>query len=429
MLKLRAVIILLVTGIILCCTSTIGFASYTQLNTGNLGAIFTLRAYPNHEVRYTVSPLTRQDSIIFCTVRVKKTYYASENPVVRFWGMHANYYGAGIYESQDQVTVTSTSWTGPYTITIPNIGCNIIRAVNMGNASIDVEIQNVTYLRYNLDNVSLTLVNGFPRITVVNNTPIPMTYYFYNVAENRVVTQYFDWNMPSQWQFHDTSALPGKNYSYRLYWGFKRQEYDSNCNNYLLTEVGSVFVPVDYQLTQKVDEVKGGTINTYGNTVDAVRDSSGTALAEARQAKTNASNAYNSVNNVNGNTITAVRDAGGTVLDSSRLANTKLDTLQAAVTNIQNSMSAGDTTPPSVRIRTVSGAMATSGTFIQAVLDVSDNASTIFTYSLDGITYQAVPASKLITLSVSHSGPNVILVWVKDQAGNIGTTSITIRKF
>lgn len=77
---------------------------------------------------------------------------------------------------------------------------------------------------------------------------------------------------------------------------------------------------------------------------------------------------------------------------------------------------------------TVSGAIATSGKFIQAVLYVSDNASPILTYSLDGITYQAIPASKLINLSVSHSGSNVILVWVKDQAGNIGTTSITIRK-
>ena len=165
------------------------------------------------------------------------------------------------------------------------------------------------------------------------------------------------------------------------------------------------------------------------------------AKSSADNANTSASNALNAVNNANGNTISAVRDAAGTVLDESRqskisatnayneshTANTKLDTLQTTVTNIQNSIGA-DTTPPVPRLRTVSGAAATSGGSIQAVLDISDNVSVTFTYSLDGVSYGPVPISKIINLSVVSPGSNVIPVWVKDLAGNVGTTSITIRK-
>lgn len=165
------------------------------------------------------------------------------------------------------------------------------------------------------------------------------------------------------------------------------------------------------------------------------------ANTNAANANTNASNAYNAVNNVNGNTVTAVRDGSGTALAEARLAktnslnayneahtaNTKLDSLQATVTNIQNNLG-GDTSPPVPKVRTVSGAVATSGGSIQAVLEVSDNVSSTFTYSLDGTTYNPLPVNRLISLPVSSPGPNVISVWVKDQAGNVGNTSITIRK-
>jgi hypothetical protein len=166
-----------------------------------------------------------------------------------------------------------------------------------------------------------------------------------------------------------------------------------------------------------------------------------TAATQATAAATNSSNAYNAVNNVNGNTITAVRDAAGTVLSEARqsktnslnayneafAANNKLNTLQTQITNIENNLGA-DTSPPTVKIRTVSGAAATSGNSIQAVLDISDNAGSTFTYSLDGISYVSVPADRIISLPVTGPGSNVIIVRVKDEAGNIGTTSITIRK-
>ena len=145
--------------------------------------------------------------------------------------------------------------------------------------------------------------------------------------------------------------------------------------------------------------------NTNGNTITAVRDDSGTVLSEARQAKTNSQNAYNEAYS----------------------ASTKIDNLNTAVTNIANNIGV-DKTPPSITVKTVSGAMATSGSSIRAVLDITDSGSTTFTYSLNNLTYSPVPADKIITLPVSSPGTNVISVWVKDSDGNIGTTSIAVRK-
>lgn len=176
-------------------------------------------------------------------------------------------------------------------------------------------------------------------------------------------------------------------------------------------------------------------------TVEAARTAANNASTYAQQARisadaasTNAANAFNAVSNANGNTITAVRDSSGTVLSEARqakseaqAANTKLDSIQTAVTNIQNNIRA-DISPPAVKIRTVSGAAATSAGSIQAYLDISDNVSSSFTYSLDGATYNAVPVNRVISLPVSVPGSNIIQVWIKDQAGNIGASSISIRK-
>lgn len=173
--------------------------------------------------------------------------------------------------------------------------------------------------------------------------------------------------------------------------------------------------------------------------------SAATLAREARDsastASSNASSAYSAVNNANGNTITAVRDAGGTVLEEARQsktnalnaynkaveANNKIENMQSQITNIENKLGI-DISPPAVRIRTVSGAAATSGNSIQGVLEISDNASSNFIYSLDGTTYSAVPINKIVSLPVNNPGSNVITVLVKDQAGNIGSSSITIRR-
>lgn len=170
--------------------------------------------------------------------------------------------------------------------------------------------------------------------------------------------------------------------------------------------------------------------NAY-SAANAAAASAATAATAANSAATNALNAYTDANYIRNTMLSTdggiVQDANGTVLGEARQANTKLDVLQTTVTNIQNNLG-GDTTPPVPVLKTVSGANATTGDSIRAVLDISDNVSSQFTYSLDEIVYNPVPGDKIITLPITQPGANVISVWVKDESGNIGTTSICIRK-
>ncbi|MCL4440496.1 MAG: hypothetical protein M1609_07880, partial [Firmicutes bacterium] len=159
--------------------------------------------------------------------------------------------------------------------------------------------------------------------------------------------------------------------------------------------------------------------NANGNTITAVRDAGGTVLSEARQAKansqtasTNAQNAFNEAVNIN----------------------SKVDTLQSTInginttiTNISNNVSA-DTTPPLINLTTVTGAVATSGNTMRVVVDVADNISRVFTYSTDGTTYYPLPADKIITCSARAPGINLLPVWVRDEAGNVASKYIRIRK-
>ncbi|MCL6478991.1 MAG: hypothetical protein K6T65_11335 [Peptococcaceae bacterium] len=147
----------------------------------------------------------------------------------------------------------------------------------------------------------------------------------------------------------------------------------------------------------------------------------------AANAEAAANNAYNAVYNINGDTISAVRDANGTVLDAARLASAKIDTIQTSITNIQSNLGA-DTTPPEVFLGTLSGARAASGNSIKVTVEVSDNYSSDFSYSLDGITYYPLPADGVITVPVNNPGANLIVVWVQDSAGNCSRKILTIRK-
>ncbi|MFZ5643867.1 MAG: hypothetical protein ACOY46_09785 [Bacillota bacterium] len=183
-------------------------------------------------------------------------------------------------------------------------------------------------------------------------------------------------------------------------------------------------------------------------TVDLVDRSTADAAYYSKEASTNAVNAYNAANNastvatsaynavtnISGNTIDAVRDASGTALSEARRAREAAESvasevydLGTAVTNIQNNMGA-DISPPIVRLSTLSGARATSGVSVNAIVSVSDNISSLFTYSLDGINYQPLPANRMITLPVNMPGSNLINVWVKDERGNVASEFIVIRR-
>ncbi|MCL5058656.1 MAG: hypothetical protein M1130_11845 [Actinobacteria bacterium] len=184
------------------------------------------------------------------------------------------------------------------------------------------------------------------------------------------------------------------------------------------TAAGQAKISADTASTRALNAYNS-VYNANGNTITAVRDGSGTVLSEARQAKTNASNAGTYASQASTNALNAYNTA--------QTVNTKIDSLSTAVTNIQNNIGL-DTSPPVVQIATVSGALATSGNSISAVVNVSDNVSTAFEYSLNGTVYQSLPANGVVSLPISAPGANLITVWVKDGAGNVGRNSITIRK-
>ncbi len=123
----------------------------------------------------------------------------------------------------------------------------------------------------------------------------------------------------------------------------------------------------------------------------------------------------------------AVKDSVSTALEEARYANNKLEDLQTAILDL-HSRSLLDTIPPTIKIKTVSGAVATSGESIGVVLDVSDNRAGLFSYSVDGTNYSLLPEDNIVNLFLDSQGINVKKIWVQDEAGNRGTGIIIIRK-
>lgn len=503
----------------------LALASYSVNYTGNLG-VFNVHDQDEGATNINNIVTPGMDSIVSITVRYRLSRGSEATVHIKPGKRYTNDDPAYM----PSVVVTSEDWTSPVTYSISDGGyysLTLTGSTEMNTSAViaQVEVQNIKYRRYSLDGASLILGNdGFVHASCMNNSPNGNIRY--NFKNNETGAE--------QWQSKETSWIDtsignGKSYSYTLSWGFY-PNYTAGGT----IDMGSIYIPIDPDLTDRVNNVISDVRNGYGNTITAVRDDTGTALSEARQASTNsqnanasAINAYNAVNNVNGNTITAVRDADGTVLSEARQAktsaqdasanaqnayntaqtvNTKVDALANAITDIDtaivgvngdnslivsavrgpggtvldvsqnaygavedangntinavrdsggtvldasrtardasqeavtkidtlqttvNNYMSADTTPPVITLGTVSGAMATSGSSIQAFIDVSDNLSTSFTYSFDGIDYSILPEDGTISLPVSAPGINRITVWVKDEAGNYSRKSISIRK-
>ncbi|MCL6612749.1 MAG: hypothetical protein K6T66_14530 [Peptococcaceae bacterium] len=109
----------------------------------------------------------------------------------------------------------------------------------------------------------------------------------------------------------------------------------------------------------------------------------------------------------------------------------KADSIQNSVNTISNTVNtivSADTAAPAVSVRTLSGALATSGNSINILVSASDNKSADLTYSVNGGSYQTLPQDGIISVPLSAQGPNAITVRVKDEAGNVGLASIVVRK-
>lgn len=166
------------------------------------------------------------------------------------------------------------------------------------------------------------------------------------------------------------------------------------------------------------------------NAATASNNAKSAADAAKISADTAASRAQTTINQTwyggkYGGTTESTADIAGYIRNTQLPSiDTKINNLQTSVTNIQNS----DTMPPVVDVQTVSGARATSGSSIQAVVTVTDNRPGPYTYSINGGSYNTLPSDGKVSLPITVPGNNVITVYGKDVAGNIGSKTIVIRK-
>lgn len=484
--RLRYILFIFTLGVLFLMPSY-AFASHTEYTAGNQG-VYSIY---DRDTSFTTTPYlvtAGKDSIVSITVRYRRVY--GNNVSVRLYGAmdsSTNFLSNQIESGQ----IIDTTWSSPVTYNFSDNGYNSLRLYGFTTTTTDgviaqMEVLSMVVRRYDIDSTNISLESdGFIHASFVNSTPNSSIRYTMKNNQTGAIK-----NNSDTWV--DTSVGVGKSYSYTLQWGF----YPPNISQSV--DMGSIYIPMDTDLTNRVNTIISNTSNVTGNTVEAVRDSSGTVLSEARQAKnnslnastyalqaatyasqasTNSQNAYNTtqtvntkvdaltnavndintsivgvnddnslivsavrdpdgtvlsvskgtqgaVEDANGNTVSAVRDNAGTVLDASRTANEKIDALQTTVNNYMTS----DTSPPSVRLGTVSGARATSGNSIRIIVSVSDNVSSTFLYSLDYTNYEALPGDRVITVPLNGTGSIPVNIWVMDEAGNKGMDSIVIKK-
>ena len=395
--------------------SNIGY-SYSLTLTGNTSNYFQ---WGYIDLANIIPGLTRDTAITSVKYRVKfngSDARTTRNPYMQVWlsSYYSNTYGpsGSILSTRYRSDSTVGQWY-EYTFNFnPDAGEQISnRIIGLDMEGVDsydacswtIELLEVKYRKYSIDvNANITNERYVNIISTKFNPSVDSKIAILNVNDNRWILG----NSSSRVSFDsgalqkiatDTGVKPEVTYTYYIY-----------------HEVGSE------------NSAFGGTSTLYVCTIKVPSDAT-YAAQYAADAKMAAENVVGYVNNSTGDTITAVRDTTGTVLQEARQTRTMLNSLQTTITNIQNNLGT-DTTPPTIKLKTASGAMATSGGSIQAVLDISDNKSSVFTYSLDGVNYSSLPLNKVISLPVSSPGANMINVWVKDEARNVCSTSITIRK-
>lgn len=86
-----------------------------------------------------------------------------------------------------------------------------------------------------------------------------------------------------------------------------------------------------------------------------------------------------------------------------------------------------DTVKPSVAINNINNISATSNSYYNIQLVLSDNLSSTFEWSTDQLSWTAVPDSKNVLLNL-NDGLNLITIYVKDTAGNVNTTPFEMWK-
>jgi len=83
---------------------------------------------------------------------------------------------------------------------------------------------------------------------------------------------------------------------------------------------------------------------------------------------------------------------------------------------------------PEVTIRTITGAVGTSGESILCVIYVADEIGGQFEYRVNGGTWVSLPTGGLVELPVTQQGLNTINVEVRGPSRDIGGDEISIEK-
>lgn len=413
-----------------------GYSDYTINNSYSYG--LTLDGSTNntfiksHEFLYDIYPqLTNDTSLTYIRYRVRfngSDARSDRNPTLTVslagsynhngeWGEPAS---PLLISSNSRSNSTKGQWYEYSRSFNPNIGTQVANRMlysfmsgldEHDYCSFTVEVLEIRYRKYTVDITSSVTSDRYVelkanRFSGATDTRISIQ----NINDGRWIVGSSYSRTPfsgsnTAYTVVDTGVMPEKNYTYYFYY----QVGSSTSIPPIGPIVVSVKVPSDATVAVEQTIDSGYTAAQWAHWANdnaaAAEDMAREARDRAITASTNAINAYNEAHS----------------------ANTKLDDMQVSVTNIQNNMGA-DTTPPEVTIRTVSGALATSANHLRAVVNASDNVSTTFGYSLDGTVYQPLPADGVINLPVNLSGNNLVTVWVKDEAGNVGRDSITIRK-
>ncbi|HBV98028.1 MAG: hypothetical protein JL50_01025 [Peptococcaceae bacterium BICA1-7] len=407
MIKFKMILCSLTLVLMLFLGQGVALAGYTEYDSGYKG-VWSVRDRDTGHTLTNALATEGMDSIVSVTLRYKRV--SGQNVECRMYAAGDN--DTGSYGDSKFITpITDTNWSSPVAYNFSDAGYNRLAFYGFTTTTTDatilqVEVLNMRVKRYRIDSTNLSLESdGFIHASFVNSTPNgALDYTFKNNQTAAIRSNVTEWI--------DTSVGVGKSYSYILTWGFYPHKIHT-------VDMGSVYIPIDPDLTNRVNTVISDVSNGYGNTITAVRDASGTVLSEARQAKTNSQNASTYASQASTNALNAYNTA--------QTVSAKIDALATAITNIQNNMGA-DTSPPVIDLKTVSGARATSGNSIKIVVEVSDNISNTFTYSLNDSSYQPLPVDRVVTVPVCGFGSVPINVWVKDEAGNKSTDVIFIRK-
>lgn len=216
------------------------------------------------------------------------------------------------------------------------------------------------------------------------------------------------------------------------YRGFKLGQPSASTNGDYNTGYAHIEGDLAFEFNAIIFASTESQFTTLSNNASAAATNAANAYNAANSAKTSADAAKTSADTAASRVWDSAEGKSAATLakearDKANEALTAVNNMQTIITNINNTI-ATDNVSPSVEVKTLSGATATSGSSIRLVIAASDNKSASLNYNVNGGTYSPLPADGKVSVPLTSPGPNTIVIGVKDEAGNVATKAITIWK-